>query len=164
MTSIHRAAALVIVILLVAAATLVAQDWRLLQRYLTTPGDPADPANALWFEPKVAIGSGAGGELPVAGEDQRTLGANALEASWAYAQATGTDALIVAHEGVIQLERYAPGVEPSTVFQSQFVSQINDDLTSVDSYNKAGGTYTLIATAKDDKLTVMTLTPQSITY
>lgn len=119
MTSTHRAAALVIAILLVAAAALVAQDWRLLQRYLTAPGDPADPANALWFEPKVAIGSGPGGELPVAAEDQRTLSETALDAAWAYAQATGTDALIVAHEGVIQLERYAPGVEQSTVFQSQ---------------------------------------------
>ena len=51
-----------------------------------------------------------------------------------------------------------------TVFQPQFVNQINGDLTSVDSYLNTVTSYTLVVKAKDDKQTVMTLTPQNITY
>ena len=51
-----------------------------------------------------------------------------------------------------------------TVFQLQFINQLNGDLSSIDSYLKAGTTYTLIVKAKDDQQTVMTLTPQDITY
>ena len=51
-----------------------------------------------------------------------------------------------------------------TVFEPQLVDQINSDLTSVDSYLNSGTTYTLVARAKDSDQTVMTLTPQEITY
>ena len=51
-----------------------------------------------------------------------------------------------------------------TVFEPEFVKQINGDLSSVDSYLNGGTTYTLVVRAKDDKQTVMTLTPLDITY
>jgi len=51
-----------------------------------------------------------------------------------------------------------------TVFEPQFVNQINDDLSSIDSYLNTGTTYTLVARAKDSEQTVMTLTPLDITY
>jgi prepilin-type N-terminal cleavage/methylation domain-containing protein len=51
-----------------------------------------------------------------------------------------------------------------TVFESQFVNQINGDLSSIDSYLNTGTTYTLVVKAKDSNQTVMTLTPLEITY
>ena len=51
-----------------------------------------------------------------------------------------------------------------TVFEPQFVNQINGDLSSIDSYLNSGTTYTLVARAKDSEQTVMTLTPLDITY
>ena len=51
-----------------------------------------------------------------------------------------------------------------TVFESRFVNQIDGDLSSIDSYLNTGTTYTLVVKAKDDKQTVMTLTPLDITY
>ena len=119
MAFIFRATTIVAALLFIVLVIVVAQDWRLFQRYLTTPGDPADPANALWYEPRVAIGSGAGSMLRVATATERVLPDQALEAAWEYAQQTETDALIVAYDGVIQLERYGDGVDQETVFQSQ---------------------------------------------
>ncbi len=123
-----RAVALVLVIVLVVAIAVIGQDWRLFQRYYTTPGDPADPANALWFTPRVAIGTGNGSDLPIAQPGQRALPPQALDSAWTYAQATGTDALVVAYDGVIQLERYGAGVDQNTLFQSQ---SLHKGLTAV---------------------------------
>ena len=50
-----------------------------------------------------------------------------------------------------------------TVFSSVLVLQINKDITPV-KYNSATNTYTLIAKAKNSEQTIMTLTPQKITY
>jgi CubicO group peptidase (beta-lactamase class C family) len=119
MAFILRAIGVIAVILLIVAAIVVGQDWRLFQRYYTAPGNNDDPANALWFEPRVAIGSGPGAPLAVAAESQRTLPDEALQAAWRYAEDTGTGALIIAYDSVIQLERYGEGVGPDTPFQSQ---------------------------------------------
>lgn len=51
-----------------------------------------------------------------------------------------------------------------TVFEISFLDQITNDLSSVDSYVMANNTYTLVVRAKDEQQTVMTLTPQDITY
>lgn len=51
-----------------------------------------------------------------------------------------------------------------TVFDPLLVNQINGDLSSIDSYLKTGMTYTLVVRAKDSNHTIMTLTPQDITY
>ena len=51
-----------------------------------------------------------------------------------------------------------------TVFELSLLDQITDDLTSIDSYVMADHTYTLVARARDDQQTVMTLTPMDITY
>ena len=51
-----------------------------------------------------------------------------------------------------------------TVFEPQFVNQLNGDLSSIDSYLNTGTTYTLVVRAKDSEQTVMTLTPLDITY
>jgi CubicO group peptidase (beta-lactamase class C family) len=105
--------------LLAAAALIVAQDWRLWQRYLRQPDDIADPANALWFSPRAEVGRGDGTALPVAKNGELTLPADEMEQAWRYAESMGTDALIIAHDGVIQFERYGDGVNRKTLFQSQ---------------------------------------------
>ena len=51
-----------------------------------------------------------------------------------------------------------------TVFEPQLVDQIIGDLSAIDSYLNAGKTYTLVVRAKDSNQTIMTLTPQDITY
>ncbi len=119
MPSLRRATLLLIAALVAVAALIVMQDWRLWQRYLTQPDDVADPAKALWFSPRARIGEGPGQPWPIAGDSGRTLPKSALESAWSYAQSMGTDALIVAQDGVIQLERYAPGIDQETLFQSQ---------------------------------------------
>ncbi len=107
-----------IVALIAAALTVVALDWRLWQRYLTQPDDVADPANALWFSPRATLAEGSGASIRVADAGERSLAESALAAGWEYAEAMGTDALIVAHNGVIQFEHYGPGVDQATLFQS----------------------------------------------
>ena len=51
-----------------------------------------------------------------------------------------------------------------TVFEPQFVNQLNGDLSSIESYLNSGTTYTLVVKAQDSNQTIMTLTPQDITY
>ncbi len=109
----------VIVALLAIVVTVVGLDWRLWHRYLTQPDDITDPANALWFSPRAALADGNGSKLVVRDEPDRTLPADALEGAWQYAQSMGTDALIIARDGVIELERYGPGIDQATLFQSQ---------------------------------------------
>lgn len=51
-----------------------------------------------------------------------------------------------------------------TIFQASTLAQFNKDLSTIDSYVAAAGTYTLTARATDDKQTLMTLTPEAISY
>lgn len=52
------------------------------------------------------------------------------------------------------------------VLEDMLIEQIKNDLTSVDSYNynSATASYILKVKAKNSELTVMTLTPQEISY
>ena len=104
---------------LLLAAIVLGRDWRLYQRFYSMPADIAEPAVALWYEPRVAIGDGPGAAIPTAASGELKLPADALEAAWAYAEKMETDALIVAYDGEIQLERYGEGVNRDTLFQSQ---------------------------------------------
>lgn len=117
-----------IIALTAVVATTVALDWRLWHRYINQPDDVADPANALWFSPSVKFSDGAGAELAVADTDKLVLPSAALEAAWTYAKSMDTDALIIAHNGVIQFERYATGIDQATLFQSQ---SLHKGLTAV---------------------------------
>ena len=51
-----------------------------------------------------------------------------------------------------------------TVFEASVLAKFSKDLSSIDSYVAAAGTYTLTARATDDKQTLMTLTPEAISY
>ena len=106
-------------VLLLAAIAYIAQDWRLWQRYLIWPTDATDPATVMWHEPKSALGSGAGRDIPSAAAADLVIDPEVLQTAWDYAEEKGTQALIIAHDGIIQLENYAPGMDPSSLFQSQ---------------------------------------------
>ncbi len=116
----------VVVVTVVIAGIVVAQDWRLFQRFMTMPEDVAAPEAALHHEPRAMVGEGKGRPIPVTSEQQ--LPAAAFEEAWAYAKETDTDALIVAYDGEIVFERYAPGVDQDTMFQSQ---SLHKGLTAV---------------------------------
>ncbi|MCC7259281.1 MAG: serine hydrolase [Gammaproteobacteria bacterium] len=52
--------------------------------------------------------------LPVAGAGARTIDSGALEAAVAYGADTGSHALLVWHDGALQLEHYYPGYGPES--------------------------------------------------
>lgn len=115
-------------IVVLIGVTIVGYDWRLWHRYFTQPDDITDPANALWFSPRAQIAAGGGERLIIADEKDRTLPADALDNAWQYASSMGTDAFIIAHNGVIQMERYGEGFNQATLFQSQ---SLHKGLTAV---------------------------------
>ncbi len=114
-----QASLALVIVLLVISVLVVAADWRLWHRYLTQPKDIADPANALWFSPRAKLGDNSGQPLPVASAQSQTLPPAALEEARHYAESMGTDAMIIAHNGIIQLEWYGPDIDQATLFQSQ---------------------------------------------
>jgi CubicO group peptidase (beta-lactamase class C family) len=106
-----------VVVVIAVAGYLVLQDWRLWQRYLNSPDDPV--AATDWFEPTVEIGTGEGAPLKVAGENERTIAAPALEAALAYAREMNSYALLIAHKGAVQLEYYKDGFNSTRLLDSQ---------------------------------------------
>ena len=116
----------VLVLAAIIAVVVLGQDWRLFYRYLTMPEDIADPAAALWHDPRATVGEDSGQALPVAAAG--AFSEEALAQAWQYAESMETDALIVAHNGKIVFERYGEGVDASTLFQSQ---SLHKGLTAV---------------------------------
>lgn len=116
-TILFRLISLGLLVLLAAGAFLVAQDWRLWQRYFNAPVDPV--AATDWFEPTVEIAQGEGAPLKVAGENERTIAPAALEAALAYAREKNSYGLIIAHKGAVQLEYYGPGFDSTRLIDSQ---------------------------------------------
>jgi CubicO group peptidase (beta-lactamase class C family)/pimeloyl-ACP methyl ester carboxylesterase len=112
-----RMAGVLLLLVAIAAGVLVAQDWRLWQRYLNSPDDPV--AATDWFEPTVEIGTGEGAPLKVAAENERTVAAAALDAALAYAKEKNSYGLIVAHKGAVQLEYYKDGFNSTRLLDSQ---------------------------------------------
>ncbi|MEE8308278.1 MAG: DUF3089 domain-containing protein [Gammaproteobacteria bacterium] len=106
-----------LVVTVVIAGIVLGQDWRLFQRYMAMPEDITRPEAALHHEPRATVGDGEGAPIPVASVQK--LPPAAFEEAWAYAEETDTDALIVAYDGEIVFERYGPGVDQHTLFQSQ---------------------------------------------
>lgn len=51
-----------------------------------------------------------------------------------------------------------------TVFPPMLLDSINNDFSSLDGYTLVGPDYTVTATARDSELTVLTLTPENLTY
>lgn len=64
-------------------------------------------------QPQEAINGGNGLVLPVADDSNRTITAEAIDAAVDYAQHWNSFAVIAIHNGIIQLEWYAPGYDRS---------------------------------------------------
>lgn len=78
---------------------------------IVLPPGPALPESASG--PALAEVAGTEGALlPVAAPDSRSLDAAGLEAIAEVARRSGTDALLIWHDGALQLEQYGPNVRP----------------------------------------------------
>lgn len=71
----------------------------------------------------VEVGGGAGTVLPVAAPDSRTLSDDGVKAVTAFAESTGTQALLVWHLGALQVEYYGPGTRPFDRLDGQGLGQ-----------------------------------------
>lgn len=93
------------------------------QRIENPPPDALQPPRA-WYYPLATLKGAPGPFLPVAAPGQGSLGAQALEEASQYAEATGAQALIVVHKGVVQLERYYGGATAASQFSSHSLTKL----------------------------------------
>ena len=80
-------------------------------RMSSMPKDVYEP-DAYFYWPPAVIGGQPGPQLPAARAGRTSLKAAALESAAEWAAARKTNALIVIHKGVVQLERYWNGMKP----------------------------------------------------
>lgn len=87
------------------------------------PADGLQPPRA-WYTPTTPLKGAPGPFLPAAAPGRGSLAAQALEEASQYAEATGAQALIVVHRGVVQLERYYGGANAATQFSAHSLTKI----------------------------------------
>lgn len=87
------------------------------------PADALQPPRA-WYKPTTTMRGAPGPFLPAAAAGRATVPAQALEEASQYAEATGAQALIVVHRGVVQLERYYGGHGSASQFSSHSLTKI----------------------------------------
>jgi len=104
-------------LLALAVGWLYFSDAPLLNRYLTFFA-PEDLTYAGLQPRERVIGDGSY-ELPVADTGTETINADALDAMERFADAQGSHALIVIHQGVVQTEWYKEGWDRNRLTQSQ---------------------------------------------
>ncbi len=115
-------AAIVVIVVaaIVAAAAFV--DWRFWYRWYTLPDDPGEwPAS--YYQPVVAVPGNPQPFFPVAGPGERKIDDAVLEAAASWAEAHGSAALLVLHEGIVQLERYWQGIGPDSLFTGRAMTR-----------------------------------------
>jgi len=89
--------------------------WRNYVRFFAT----GDPTGVEWLPPDEEIHGDGSYQLPVATAAAQTISTDALSAMHDYAEAFGSHALIVVHQGVIQDEWYADHWQRDLLTQSQ---------------------------------------------
>lgn len=114
---IAKGVAILIGVVVLAGVVFVASDWRFYKRLATF--DPATSmTNMAWYEPSVEVMPGAPPEIPVAPEDARTLSDALVTALEDYAEDSGTMALLVWHQGALQMEWYGSGFDQTSYMES----------------------------------------------
>ncbi len=103
----------------VIAAAYFAYDWRFWVRHFQSPTDETIIYDFDWYEPKARIGEGAGRDIPVATDAERTINPAALAQVIEYARSLDSYAFIVARNGKIEAEYYKDGFGPDSLFDSQ---------------------------------------------
>ncbi len=110
---------LMLVALVVAASTV---DWRFWYRWHTLPDDPGEwPAS--YYQPIVEIPGDRQPFYPIAGDQDRSISTEALEAAAAWADEHNSAALLVLHKGVVQLERYWRDIGPDSLFTGRAMTR-----------------------------------------
>jgi CubicO group peptidase (beta-lactamase class C family) len=104
-------------VIFLAGLIFVASDWRYYKRLYTFDRDNS-MTNMAWFDPVVEVKPGVPEELPVAAQDQRTLSDETVAAVTAFAEETGSMALLVWHKGALQLEWYGVGFDQTSYMES----------------------------------------------
>lgn len=113
---------LISVFALIAVAAAAVNERAFLKRYFTYSGDPL-VLPMSWYEPLDPIKGNADDSLPDAGMGQLTISQRALDEVATYAEEQGSQALIVIHKGVVQLEQYWNGADRNTRFNPQSMSK-----------------------------------------
>jgi len=112
------AAALVVAAVVVAASV----DWRFWYRWYTLPDDPGEwPAS--YYQPAVAIPGDPSPFFPIASAGERSLDDAALNAAADWAEAHNSAALLVLHEGIVQLERYWQDIGSDSLFTGRAMTR-----------------------------------------
>jgi CubicO group peptidase (beta-lactamase class C family) len=110
------------VIIALAVLGFAISERQYIRRYLTFAGDPM-VVPLQWYQPTDTVPGRPSDDLPVALPPRRTIHGDALARAADFAQAQNSQALIVVHRGVIQLEQYWQGAERSTRFNPQSMSK-----------------------------------------
>jgi CubicO group peptidase (beta-lactamase class C family) len=89
------------------------------------PADPIHPPTS-WYKPVAKLVGAPGPFLPIAAPGRTTIPAATLDAVSQFAEATASQALIVVHKGVVQLERYYEGTNADVDFSSHSLAKTLD--------------------------------------
>ena len=87
--------------------------------------DPLTPPLA-WYQPLATLAGKPGRPFAIAPEKDRTFAPQTVDEATSFADATNGDALLVAHDGVLQIEHYTPGApaEPGHLFSTHSMARV----------------------------------------
>ncbi len=91
-------------------------------RVMSAPKDVYEP-EAYFYWPELKIEGTGAAFLPAAPAGKTSIPAAALEAMSAWAEARQSNALIVIHKGVVQLERYWHDTRPETILNGRAITR-----------------------------------------
>ncbi|MFK7957322.1 MAG: serine hydrolase domain-containing protein [Lysobacterales bacterium] len=110
---------LALVALIIGWATI---DWRFWYRWHTLPTDPGEwPAS--FYQPIHTLTGDPKQFFPAAPEGQESIRKDALETAATWADEHNSAALIVLHNGVVQLERYWRDIGPESLFTGRAMTR-----------------------------------------
>ncbi len=91
----------------------------------TVGADPLFPALS-WYQPLAVLEGAPGSFIPLAHEGDRWFSPQTIDEVTSYADGTKGDALLVARDGVLQIEHYTPGGSdsPTHVFSTHSMTRV----------------------------------------
>jgi CubicO group peptidase (beta-lactamase class C family) len=91
----------------------------------TIGADPLSPALS-WYQPLATLQGAPGPFIPLAHEGDRSFSPQTIDEVTSFADATKGDALLVARDGVLQIEHYTPGGSdtPTHAFSAHSMSRV----------------------------------------
>ena len=94
-------------------------------RLETVGSDPLSLPIA-WYQPLATLAGKPGRFIPVASGKNRVFAPQTVAEATSFADATNGDALLVAHDGILQIEHYTPGAkaEPGHLFSTHSMARV----------------------------------------